>query len=124
MYMMAKHLHLTAVALSVLLFILRFILLQASPRVLEQKWAKVLPHVIDTVLLASALWLCSILSQWPFINDWLTFKVIGLVIYILMGMFALKWGRSAPLRWIGFIGALTWIVLIARVAFTKQAIIF
>ncbi|MBD3584967.1 SirB2 family protein [Salinimonas sp. HHU 13199] len=124
MYMMAKHLHLTAVALSVLLFILRFILLQASPRVLEQKWAKILPHVIDTVLLASALWLCSILSQWPFINDWLTFKVVGLVIYILLGMFALKWGRSAPLRWIGFIGALTWIVLIARVAFTKQAVIF
>ncbi|AXR06122.1 SirB2 family protein [Salinimonas sediminis] len=124
MYMMAKHIHLTAVALSALLFIFRFILLQADAGMRHQKWLKVVPHVIDTVLLASALWLCTLLSQWPFINDWLTFKFTGLILYILMGLFALKWGRSAPMRWIGFVGALTWLVLIARVAITKEAVIF
>lgn len=124
MYLMVKNIHMTAVMLSVLLFVFRFVLLQADAGMRNAKWLKVVPHIIDTILLASALVLCGILSQWPFINDWLTFKFTGLILYILMGMFALKWGRSAPMRWIGFVGALTWLVLIVRVAITKEAIIF
>lgn len=124
MYLMAKHLHLTAIALSVFLFIFRFMLSQFNSELLTRKWLKILPHVIDTCLLASALWLCFLIDQYPFVQGWLTFKVVGLVAYILMGMFALKWGRNKPLRWIGFIGALTWLGLIARVAVSKQPLFF
>ncbi|MBU2978880.1 SirB2 family protein [Alteromonas sp. C1M14] len=124
MYMMAKHIHLTAVALSVFLFVLRFIWSQFSPAVLEKKWLKITPHVVDTILLISALSLCVMLNQYPFVQGWLTFKVVGLVVYILMGLFALKWARNAPLKWIGFIGALTWLALIAKVAVTKQPLFF
>ena len=115
MYMMAKHLHLTAVGVSVFLFIFRFMLSQFNSELLTKKWLKILPHVVDTLLLASAIWLCFILGQFPFLQGWLTFKVVGLIAYILMGMFALKWGRNAPLRWIG---------LIANVAITKQPLLF
>ncbi len=124
MYTMAKHLHLTAVGLSVFLFISRFMLSQFNSELLNKKWLKILPHVVDTVLLASAVWLCFIIGQFPFVQGWLTFKVVGLIAYILMGMFALKWGHNAPLRWIGFIGALVWIGLIANVAVTKQSLLF
>lgn len=124
MYVMAKHLHLTAIGISVFLFIFRFILSQFNSDMLQKKWLKVLPHVVDTVLLASAVWLCVILGQYPIAQGWLTFKVIGLIAYILMGMFALKWGRNAPMRWIGFVGALVWIGLIAKVAVTKQPLFF
>ena len=124
MYMMAKHLHLTAVGISVFLFIFRFMLSQFNSELLTKKWLKILPHVVDTFLLASAIWLCFILGQFPFVQGWLTFKVVGLIAYILMGMFALKWGRNAPLRWIGFVGALVWIGLIANVAVTKQPLLF
>lgn len=124
MYLMAKHLHLTAIALSVFLFIFRFMLSQFNSELLTRKWLKILPHVIDTCLLASALWLCFLIGQYPFVQGWLTFKVVGLVAYILMGMFALKWGRNKPLRWIGFIGALTWLGLIAKVAVSKQPLFF
>ena len=124
MYLMAKHLHLTAIALSVFLFIFRFMLSQFNSELLTRKWLKILPHVIDTCLLASALWLCFLIDQYPFVQGWLTFKVVGLVAYILMGMFALKWGRNKPLRWIGFIGALTWLGLIAKVAVSKQPLYF
>lgn len=124
MYLMAKHLHLTAIALSVFLFIFRFMLSQFNSELLTRKWLKILPHVIDTCLLASALWLCFLIDQYPFVQGWLTFKVVGLVAYILMGMFALKWGRNKPLRWIGFIGALTWLGLIAKVAVSKQPLFF
>lgn len=124
MYMMAKHLHLTAVAISALLFIFRFVMLQASPDFLKAKWIKIVPHVVDTVLLTSALWMCSLLGQWPFVTDWLTFKFVGLLMYILLGMFALKWGRTALMRWAGFVGAIVWLLLIAKVAITKQPIFF
>ena len=124
MYLMAKHLHLTAIALSVFLFIFRFMLSQFNSELLTRKWLKILPHIIDTCLLVSALWLCFLIGQYPFVQGWLTFKVVGLVAYILMGMFALKWGRNKPLRWIGFIGALTWLGLIARVAVSKQPLFF
>lgn len=124
MYMMFKHIHLTAIALSVFLFVLRFIWSQFSPSVLEKKWLKITPHIVDTILLLSALGLCVILNQYPFVQGWLTFKVVGLVAYILLGLFALKWARNAPLKWIGFIGALTWLGLIAKVAVTKQPLFF
>ena len=55
MYMMAKHLHLTAVGLSILLFVIRFLYGQMNPGFLQKKWVKIVPHIIDTVLLLSAI---------------------------------------------------------------------
>ncbi|MCC2616016.1 SirB2 family protein [Aestuariibacter halophilus] len=124
MYMMVKHLHLTLVATSALFFIFRFFLTLQNNGLLQKKWMRVLPHVIDTLLLISAVVLCVLIAQYPLVNGWLTEKVVGLVCYILMGMWALKWARSTPMRWIGFVGALTWLVIIAKVAVTKQPILF
>ena len=38
MYMMAKHLHMTAVGIRVLLFVFRFIYGQMNPSFLQKKW--------------------------------------------------------------------------------------
>ncbi|NDV91047.1 invasion protein [Alteromonas sp. 345S023] len=120
MYMMAKHLHLTAVGLSILLFIFRFIWSQFDASILSKKWVKVVPHIVDTVLLASAIWLCVILSQYPIVNAWLTFKVIGVVGYIVLGLFALKKAKTPVSRWAFFIAALAVLMATAMVAVTKQ----
>ncbi len=120
MYIMAKHLHLTAVVLSILLFVIRFIWSQFDASILQKKWVKVVPHIIDTVLLASAIWLCVILSQYPFVQSWLTFKVLGVIAYILLGLVALKWASTAAGRWLGFFGALAVLMATAMVAVTKQ----
>ncbi len=120
MYMMAKHLHLTAVALSILFFVFRFIWSQFDAQALSKKWVKILPHVIDTILLASAIWLCVILSQYPFANAWLTFKLIGVVLYIVFGLFALKKAKSTIGRWVFFVAALAVLMATAMVAVTKQ----
>lgn len=120
MYMMAKHLHLTAVALSILFFVFRFIWSQFDAQALSKKWVKILPHVIDTILLASAIWLCVILSQYPFANAWLTFKLIGVVLYIVLGLFALKKAKSTVGRWAFFVAALAVLIATAMVAVTKQ----
>lgn len=124
MYMFAKHLHLTAVALSLSLFVLRFIWsLRGSP-MMQKKWVKIVPHVIDTLLLASALTLCVILVQYPFFNGWLTEKVVGVVCYITMGFVTLKWASTTATRWLGFVGAMASIVITAKIAVMKQGILF
>ena len=120
MYMMAKHLHLTAVGLSILLFVFRFIWSQFDASVLSKKWVKILPHIVDTVLLASAIWLCVILSQYPFVNAWLTFKVVGVVLYIVFGLFALKKAKTTMGKWSFFVAALAVLMATAMVAVTKQ----
>ncbi|MEE3129434.1 MAG: SirB2 family protein [Pseudomonadota bacterium] len=120
MYMMAKHLHMTAVGLSILLFVFRFIWSQFDGSVLSKKWVKILPHIVDTVLLASAIWLCVILSQYPFVNAWLTFKVVGVVLYIVFGLFALKKAKTTMGKWSFFVAALAVLMATAMVAVTKQ----
>ena len=120
MYMMAKHLHMTAVGLSILLFVFRFIWSQFDASVLSKKWVKILPHTVDTVLLASAIWLCVILSQYPFVNAWLTFKVVGVVLYIVFGLFALKKAKTTMGKWSFFVAALAVLMATAMVAVTKQ----
>lgn len=120
MYMMAKHLHMTAVGLSILLFVFRFIWSQFDASVLSKKWVKILPHIVDTVLLASAIWLCVILSQYPFVNAWLTFKVVGVVLYIVFGIFALKKAKTTMGKWSFFVAALAVLMATAMVAVTKQ----
>ena len=120
MYMMAKHLHMTAIGLSILLFVFRFIWSQFDASVLSKKWVKILPHIVDTVLLASAIWLCVILSQYPFVNAWLTFKVVGVVLYIVFGLFALKKAKTTMGKWSFFVAALAVLMATAMVAVTKQ----
>ncbi len=97
-YFTIRHVHLWAVTLSLSLFAVRALLMLADAR--AQHWLplRVLPHVIDTVLLTSALLLTTIVQQFPFVNGWLTAKVCGLVAYVVLGSIALKRGRTAAAR--------------------------
>ncbi len=117
MYLGLKHLHVTCAALSLGLFLLRGWWMVSKPARLQQRWVRIVPHVIDTVLLASAIALMFIIRQWPFYQDWLTAKVIGLVIYIVLGTIALKRGRTLRVRLVAFFSAVAvflWIAATAR----------
>ena len=63
-------------------------------------WAPLrhLTYTIDTVLLTAALMLATILHQYPFVHGWLTAKVLLLVVYIVLGTFALKRARTRRAR--------------------------
>lgn len=120
MYVALKHLHLTAVVLSFTLFVLRGVwMLIDSPR-LRRPWVRVVPHVIDTVLLASALGLVAILHQYPFVHGWLTAKVAALVVYIVLGSIALKRRSSKPVRAAAWIAALAVFGYIVSVALSRS----
>ena len=122
MYMALKHSHMLFAMLSVLLLVVRFALLTKGSALLQTKFLKIVPHVVDTLLLLSAVSLMT-LSQYPISTPWLTDKVVGVAAYILMGVVALK-GRTPMLRIMAFLGALGWLSLVVRVAITKTPVLF
>lgn len=97
-YLALKHLHVTCVVLSGLGFALRaWWMAIDSPR-LQQALTRRLPHVIDSVLLGSAIGLAVWSGQYPFAVDWLTAKFFGLLAYIVLGALALRRGRTRGVR--------------------------
>ena len=122
MYQFTKHLHLTAVVLTIALFILRFIWLTRSSGMLQKKWVKIVPHVVDTVLLASAIALCFILAYNPLEQTWLLHKIVAVIIYILVGYWTLKKAQSLPQKWLGFAIAMACIAVAGKLVVSKQAL--
>lgn len=121
MYILVKHIHLTCVALSLSLLLLRFFWMTKESAMMEQKWVKIVPHVIDTLLLLSALTLCVLINQYPFVQPWLTEKLLAVIAYIAMGFMCFK-GRTKGLRTIAVIGAVGWIAVIGKLAVTKTPV--
>lgn len=115
-YLAAHHLHVTFVTISIALFLFRGgLMLADSPR-LRAPWLRVLPHVVDTLLLASALWLVSTLQAPVLPASWLLAKISGLLVYIGLGSLALRPGRSRAVCITAFGAALvtvSWIVSVA-----------
>jgi len=123
-YPALKHLHLTTVVLSFALFALRGVWMLIDSPWLQRRWVRIVPHVIDTVLLASAIGLALILEQYPFVHDWLTAKVLGLIAYIILGGIALRYGPNKPIRALAWIAALAVFGYIVSVALTHAPLGF
>lgn len=121
-YLAVKHLHMTCVALSGMLFFARGILMLRESPLLQRRWLNTSSHLIDTVLLGSALTMVLWSAQYPFVQDWLTAKVIVLVLYILVGAVALKRGKTKRIRTAAFVIALLLFAFIIKVALTRQVI--
>ena len=113
-----KLLHVSCAVLSLALFMLRGSwMLTDSPR-RDARWTRIVPHLVDTVFLGSGIALALRLGQYPFVQPWLTAKVLGLIAYIILGSFALKHGRTRGRRAMAFVAALAvfaYIVGVARV---------
>lgn len=122
-YFALKHLHMTFAALSGLLFLVRGIWMLSGSSRLQQRWVKVVPHVVDTLLLGSAIGLAVWSHQYPGQSPWLTAKVVALVAYIVLGTVALKRGRTHQARVLAFGGALLCFAYIVAVAVTKNPLV-
>lgn len=117
-YLALKHLHVSLVAISLSLFLLRGLwMLRGSPR-LQQRWVKIAPHIIDTALLGAGLTLAIISHQNPAQQPWLAAKLAALVLYIALGMLAFKASR-AMVRRLAFGGALLCAAYMVSVAISK-----
>ena len=119
-YLALKWIHIACAVLSISGFMLRGILMLAESPLLALRFVRVAPHIVDTVLLASALWLAALIGQYPFIEGWLTAKVLALVAYIVLGSVALKRARSKTVRAVAFALALATAAYIVSVALTRD----
>ena len=119
-YVAIRHFHETSVALSVTGFFLRGAAGLAGATWVRGRVARTLPHVIDTALLASALVLVSMLHVNPFATPWLVAKMSGLVVYIGLGVVALRPTLPTPVRAAAWVSALVVAGWIVSVAFTKS----
>lgn len=120
-YLALKHVHVTCVVLSGLGFLLRGYWMLCGSPYLTQPLARRLPHIIDTLLLGSALTMAWMSSQYPFVQGWLTGKFFGLLAYILCGTMALKRGRTPAIRARFFLLAVLAYAYIVGVALTRNA---
>ncbi|WP_194725608.1 SirB2 family protein [Noviherbaspirillum malthae] len=121
-YLAVKHFHMTFAALSGILFFVRGLLMLAESGALQRRFFRVAPHIVDTLLLASALVMVVWSAQYPFVQPWLTAKVVALVAYIAVGTIALKRGRTKGVRLAAFVAALLIFAYIIKVAVTRQVL--
>jgi uncharacterized membrane protein SirB2 len=119
-YLAVKHVHMTCAALSGSFFALRGIWMLLDSTLLQQRWVKIAPHLIDTALLGSALAMVVWSRQYPFVEPWLTAKLLALLLYIVLGTIALKRGKTKGIRIAAYVGALATFGYIVAVALTRQ----
>ncbi len=119
-YSALKAVHVRSVAVTFALFVLRGLWMLQSPELLRRRWVRIVPHIVDTVLLGSAVALALMLGSAAWKQGWLPAKVIGLLIYIVLGSVALKHGRTRSIRAVAFAGALATFAYIVMVAVTKS----
>ena len=111
-----KLLHQCAVALSISGFVARGLGSFAQAGWARGRVARTLPHLLDSVLLGSALVLAWMLRLTPGAAPWLAAKIGGLLLYIGLGMLALRPGRPLALRvgaWLAALACFGWIVSVA-----------
>lgn len=125
LYEIVKYIHVTAIILSISGFVSRAILKFHDSPYQTRYWFKKLPHMVDTVLLASALVMVYLLDVNPLTTYWLAEKIIGLCIYILLGMVALRWGKTVTIRKLAAVAAVLVFAYIIYVAHYKTpAVVF
>ena len=119
-YPMFKHLHMTLALVSLLLFIYRWSLALAGSDRLQQKWLKILPHINDTFLLLFGVLLAVTLQLSPGQQPWLMAKLMALVLYIGLGVMALKRPARAQ-KLVAGVAALAVFGYMVGAAITKSA---
>lgn len=120
-YPQIKFVHVAAALASGGLFLLRWIAQQLGGGQLAMAApVRYLSYSVDTVLLTAALMLATVLHQYPLVHTWLTVKVALVIVYILLGSFALKRGRTQRSRRVYGLAALVVFAMVISIARTHH----
>ena len=123
-FLLLKGLHITCAITSYTLFFLRGIWSFKGSPIMRQRWVRIVPHVVDTLLLVLAIALTFAIHQYPFVDAWLTAKVIGVFLYIGLGFVALKYGKTRTMRILAWLIAQIVFAYIVLVAIHHNAVPF
>jgi len=113
-----KAIHVAAVVISGLGLLLRYPIVQAEMPIAKWRGFRVIPHGVDTLLLASAIGLLFVGRIDPLHTPWLAAKLAGLTLYIVAGALALR--GPARFRTLAIVCAMAAFGYIVTVAITKQ----
>ena len=119
-----KLLHMSCAFLSIGGFTLRGYWMVTDDSRLRRRATRVLPHLLDTLLLGSAIGMLVIWQVNPFSLNWLSAKIIALLLYIGLGMVAFRFGRTRQMQLVAFGMALLTAAYIVAVAYTKSPLAF
>ena len=118
-YLFVKYSHQIFVAITILLFNIRFFMLWRHPeKPLAGIW-KAMPHLNDTMLLFTGLWLMKITHFSPFNAPWLGMKILLLLVYIVLGMIMMRSRPRSPKFYIVYALAMSCVATIVFLAKTK-----
>jgi uncharacterized membrane protein SirB2 len=116
-YVLLKQVHVSFALVSIIGFMLRWNWSIRGSRLAQLRSTKTVPHIIDTLFLATGVALTFTINQFPLSSHWLTAKVTGLLVYIVLGLFAMSGKVSRPWRVTAFLAAIStyaWILSVAR----------
>jgi uncharacterized membrane protein SirB2 len=119
-YVALKFVHVSCVVLSYTLFVVRGVWMMRGSALLNARWVKIVPHVVDTALLASAGAMAVMIRQYPFAAPWITAKVMALIAYIVLGTIALMRGKTRRTRIAAWLAAQAVFFYIVAVALTRS----
>lgn len=119
-YLTLKFVHMVAAIATISGFLLRGYWMLVESSWLQHRLVRTLPHVVDTIFLASGIAMLWILSMNPFLQGWLVAKFAGLLAYIVLGTIALKRGATRQVRTIAFVAAVSVFAYITGVALSKS----
>jgi uncharacterized membrane protein SirB2 len=115
--------HMTSAALTFTLFVLRGSWMIRNSPLFRRRWTKVVPPVIDTVLLLTGFYLVMQTQQYPLKDSWLTAKLTGVLVYIGFGIAAFR-GKTRRQRILFWLLACSVFIYILLVALTRNPVPF
>ena len=124
LFVWLKMVHVSSALLSISGFALRGYWMLSDNPLLQRRLTRVLPHIVDTLLLGSAIGMLFVWQADPLQLPWLIAKIVGLLLYIGLGMVALRFGKTRRQRAIAFALALLTAAYILSVAYSKSPLGF
>lgn len=112
-YFAFKHIHVTSAVLSILFFVIRAYWSVSGSALLHTRVVRILPHVIDTILLVFGVILAAMIGP---SQPWILAKIVALVLYIGVGTIAIKRGKTPRSRAIAAVIAVAIFMYIVGVA--------
>jgi uncharacterized membrane protein SirB2 len=125
-YLALKLLHISAVTVSFCGFVARGIGVLRGAAWVRHRATRRVADLVDSVLLLSAIGMLVVIQVWPWELTWLRAKIVGLVVYVALGIVALRPARAGSeprpvgIRFVCWVGAVLVFGYIVSVALTKS----
>ena len=103
-------------------FVLRRLWMWRGSPLLRHRITRIAPHVNDTVLFLTAIWLAAMLGYWP-LPVWLICKITAVVLYIVTGAVGLHYGGTPGRKKLFFGVALVLFAYVVALAYLKHPLL-